>query len=253
MPRSMMSRFCQNCGGKLPRTYLEYIISLYFKNGLPYDTILKFLKKHHNIVFSLRTLKSRLKGYGLRRTRNDNNLEKAYYAMRSHLQGPWSLQGYRSVWHSLRSSMGVFVPRNSVMSLLRELDPQGVSIRRRKKLKRRCYHSLGPNDCWHIDGYDKIKRFGFLIIGCIDGFSRKILWLETVNSNNDPFVTASAYVNFISELEAMPRRIRTDCGTENCVLAAIQCYFRREHTDEFAGDKAQIYGSSHSLKPGGHI
>ena len=47
-------------------------------------------------------------------------------------------------------------------------------------------------------------------------------------------------------IEAIPRRIRTDCGTENCVLAAIQCYFRRKHTDKFAGDKAHIYGSSHS-------
>ena len=48
-----------------------------------------------------------------------------------------------------------------------------------------------------IDGYDIIKSFGFPIIGCIDGFSRKILWLEIVNSNNDPFATASAYLNFI--------------------------------------------------------
>ena len=59
-------------------------------------------------------------------------------------------------------------------------------------------------------------------------------------------MTSSAYLNFISELEAIPRRIRTDCGTENCVLATIQCYFRREHTDEFAGHKVHVYGSSHS-------
>ena len=56
----------------------------------------------------------------------------------------------------------------------------------------------------------------------------------------------TACLNFISELEAIPRRIRTDCGTENCVLAAIQCYFPREHTDEVAGDKEDIYESSHS-------
>ena len=71
MPRCMMSRFCQNCGGTLPRTYLEYIISVYFKNDFPYETILKFLKEHHNIVFSSRTSKSKLKEYELRRTRND--------------------------------------------------------------------------------------------------------------------------------------------------------------------------------------
>ena len=75
MPRCMMSRFYQNCVGKPPRTFLEYIISVYFKDGFSYETILKFLKEHHNIVFSLRTLRSRLKEYELRRTRNDNNLE----------------------------------------------------------------------------------------------------------------------------------------------------------------------------------
>ena len=108
-------------------------------------------------MFSLRTLKSRLKEYELRRTRKDNNLEKTYYAISSHLQAPGSIQGYRSAWHSLRCSMGVFVPRNSVMVLLRELDPQGVSIQRRKKLKRRCYRSLEPNDSWHIDGTIKLN------------------------------------------------------------------------------------------------
>ena len=101
--------------------------------------------------------------------------------------------------------MDIFVPRNSLMSLLRELDPQGVSIRRRKKMEFSCQRSLGPIGCWNIDGYDKIKSFGFPIIRCIDGFSRKILWLEIVNSNNDPFVTAFAYLNFISELEAILR------------------------------------------------
>ena len=61
-------------------------------------------------------------------------------------------------------------------------------------------------------------------------------------------MTTSAYLNFILEIKSIPRRIRTDCGTENSVLAAIQCFFRREHTDEFAGDKTYLYGSSHSNK-----
>ena len=56
MSRVIMSRFCQTCGGKQPSTYLEHIISVYFKNGFPYETILRLLKEHHNIVFSLRTL-----------------------------------------------------------------------------------------------------------------------------------------------------------------------------------------------------
>ena len=64
---------------------------------------------------------------------------------------------------------------------LQEIDPSGSAKRRIKKLKRRLHQSPGPNFCWHIDGYDKLKRFGFPIHGCIDGFSRKLIWLDFVD------------------------------------------------------------------------
>ncbi len=28
----------------------------------------------------------------------------------------------------------------------------------------------GPNQVWHIDGYDKLTPFGLSIHGCIDGY-----------------------------------------------------------------------------------
>lgn len=28
----------------------------------------------------------------------------------------------------------------------------------------------GPNYVWHLDGYDKLKPYGFAIHACIDGF-----------------------------------------------------------------------------------
>ena len=42
----------------------------------------------------------------------------------------------------------------------------------------------GPNFIWHIDGYDKLKPYGFCIHGAVDGYSRRILWLEVGPSNN---------------------------------------------------------------------
>ena len=30
----------------------------------------------------------------------------------------------------------------------------------------------GPNEVWHIDGNDKLKKFGFCIHGCIDGYKK---------------------------------------------------------------------------------
>ena len=39
-------------------------------------------------------------------------------------------------------------------------------------------------------------------------------------------------------------RVKSDCGTENVVLSAMQCYLRADGTDQWAGDKAHVYGSS---------
>ncbi|CAH3142902.1 unnamed protein product, partial [Porites lobata] len=64
------------------------------------------------------------------------------------------------------------VSRDQVMVLLRELDPEGCASH--------------PNGTWHIDGYDKLKPFGFCISGCIDGYSRRVMFLEVAASNNDP-------------------------------------------------------------------
>lgn len=76
--------------------------------------------------------------------------------------------------------------RDTVMKLLRQIDPEGVDQRKGKRLKRRLYHCKvtccyktkkkllfcvqGPNYIWHLDGYDKLTPFGLSIHGCIDGY-----------------------------------------------------------------------------------
>ena len=70
--------------------------------------------------------------------------------------------------------------------------------------------SLGPNDCWNIDGYDKLKPFGFLIHGCIDGYSKKVLYVKVVPSNNDPIMVASLHLDKVLEKNFIPKSIRSD-------------------------------------------
>jgi len=98
------------------------------------------------------------------------------------MEGPETLCGYRSVWNSLHSE-GLRVPQSFVRNVINIVDPEGTALCR---LKRRRYINLGPDFAWHIDGYDKIKPFGFAVHGAIDGYSRKILWLQVLRSNNDP-------------------------------------------------------------------
>ena len=78
--------------------------------------------------------------------------------------------------------------------IIKTLDPLGVGLRKSHKLKRRMYTSRGPNFMWHVDGYDKLKSFGFPIDGCIDGYNRKILWLNVSPTNNDPQVIATYFI-----------------------------------------------------------
>ena len=89
---------------------------------------------------------------------------------------------------------------------------QDSRLRKAHRLQRREYLNPGPNFCWHADGYDKLKSFGFPIHGCIDGFCRKIMWLEIVKTNNNPHVIGKLFLDCIKEQRGCPTVLRTDRG-----------------------------------------
>ncbi|XP_065915413.1 uncharacterized protein [Dysidea avara] len=123
------------------------------------------------------------------------------------------------------------VGRDTVMMLSAVNDPDGALERKKHKLKRREYHSKGPDFIWHMDGYDKLKPFGFAIHGSIDGYSRRILWLHVSPSNNDPYIIAGYYLECVTTLKAFLR--------ESC-------------DDQFRGEKSFMYGKSTSSQIVGH-
>ena len=93
----------------------------------------------------------------------------------------------------LRIKYGLFVPRQEVQSPIRMIDPAGVEERKCHRVKRRKYESPGPSYCWHVDGYDKLKPFGFPIHGAVDGYSRMVMWLKVDRTNNDLEITAKFF------------------------------------------------------------
>ena len=127
---------------------------------------------------------------------------------------------------------------------MKTIDPEVAGRRKAHRLKRRVYVSQGPNFVWHIDGYDKLKPFGFPIHGAIDSFNRKILWLNICPSNNDPYFISYFYVNCISSLKCVPRRIRGDRGSKNVVVAGTHRYLRGENQDSMSGHSSFLFGSS---------
>ncbi|KAG5876634.1 hypothetical protein JTB14_005050 [Gonioctena quinquepunctata] len=117
------------------------------------------------------------------------------------------------------------VQQESVRLALNILDPEGVTLRRKNRLRRREYFSKGPNFLWHIDSYDKLKPYGIAINGCIDGFSRNVLWLKAAFTNNDPAIISGYFMNTVESLGGCPKMIRTDMGTENGYVEQVQNFF----------------------------
>ena len=224
----------------------EEAICFYFYRGFDYSAILQFLQRYHAISMCYRTLLNRLKLYGLRCRECEFDEAQARRCIEQELQSSSSLLGYRAMWKKLLLKYNIQLPRHSVQILLHELDPEGSDLRRAHRLRRRKYVNPGPNFCWHCDGYDKLKPYGFPIHGCIDGFSRHVLWLSVTKTNNDPRVIGKFFVQCVRENEGCPRLVRTDRGTENVLLATSQCFLRRSGNDSLSGFHAHRYGSSHS-------
>jgi hypothetical protein len=78
----------------------------------------------------------------------------------------------------------------------------------------------------------------------MDGFSRRILWLEVGSTNNDPKVVVNYFLSTVQQLKGVPRLIRTDKGTENTWIAVLQKFFRRNDEDGLAGNNSIIQGKS---------
>jgi hypothetical protein len=122
--------------------------------------------------------------------------------------------------------------------------PQGTKERQGRRLKRSVYRSRGPDFLWHIDGYDKLKPFGFACHACIDGYSRNVLWLHVAVTNNQPSIIAGYFVDCVKAFGGCLTIVRGDRGTENGIVAAIQRMLRHECTHAFSGEKAFLYGPS---------
>ena len=198
----------------------------YFQDGLTYMEIIEFLRVKHEFIVSLSTLKRWLRKRGIKKRSLLSNRcsdESLCEAVQSELDGSSSDLGYRRI-HKLVTNKGIICRRNDVRKVIKMLDPQGTELRAKRRMRRRKYYASGPNYVWHIDGHDKLKPYGFSIHGCIDGFSRKIIWLEVGTTNKMPEVVAKYYLDAVSNIQGIPQKIKADDGTEHSLIQPIHLY-----------------------------
>ena len=221
----------------------DVLIKEYFRHGYSYNEILGLLSKQHGIMISTRTLYRILRKHGLYRKSNQSSFQLVIQFIAAQLTSSGSCIGYRQMRQ--RCVMNGFrINKNNVLTIMRELDPEGIELRKRNCLRRRKYYSCGPNWVWHIDGYDKLKPYGFSIHGAIDGYNRRVMWLKLTSSNKDPQHVCEHFIGTCLEINGIPRKVVGDRGTENVYLAASQRFLRRNHFDTNAGEKSFQYGRS---------
>jgi hypothetical protein len=143
------------------------------------------------------------------------------------LQGQIRSYGRRQLITHLARKYGFRPQGRHVRTALKTLDSHAIEFRRpgMKRRRRENYIVNGPDWLWCLDGHEKISHFGIDIYGCIDGYSRKIIWFYVGSSSRTQVSVLSQYLNAVQIIGYCPNFLRTDRGREVPMMADAHYHF----------------------------
>uniref|UniRef100_A0A8P4GUA6 Integrase core domain-containing protein n=1 Tax=Dicentrarchus labrax TaxID=13489 RepID=A0A8P4GUA6_DICLA len=158
---------------------------------------------------------------------SDDELAHAVRSIKSRM--PYA--GYRLVKGELLAR-GYRVPWHKVKATMQRVDGAGILARMIQVgfVARRTYCVPAPLSLVHIDTNHKLIRFNVVIFGGIDGFSRRILYLDAA-ANNKASTAFSFFLDGVWK-HGWPSRVRGDQGVENVDIA--RCMFSVREQDVVA-------------------
>ena len=120
--------------------------------------------------------------------------------------------------HKIRHVHGLNVTMDQVYAVMTHIYPEDLENRKpilKKKKTKSTFSSVGPNWVLSMDGHDKLMRyqnstFSFVVYGCMDTASLKLLFIWALTSNNNPVYPARWYFEYLYESKTLPDYIRID-------------------------------------------
>ena len=140
----------------------DELVAFYQHHLYTVSDILCVLLFRHHMVTSRRSVNRIIKRLGIRMRQNQHPLVIILRAIQHLHAWGYSDVGYRTIWRILNVTLGLRFSQRTVKTILQVVDT-GVRRRTAHRRRRRMYHGVGPNGVIHIDGYDKLKPFGFAI------------------------------------------------------------------------------------------
>ncbi|KAJ8310052.1 hypothetical protein KUTeg_011917 [Tegillarca granosa] len=131
--------------------------------------------------------------------------------MNSHKEADIQHYGALEIQAYLKSK-GHNVQRKRCREMLLRVDSAGTASRWSRTIQRRQYNVPTANFVWHVDTYHSLARWGIVVHGAIDGYSRLIPFMRASTYNTSK-AAACFFVEGVKNY-GVPSRVRADNGTE---------------------------------------
>lgn len=168
-------------------TYSDELISrikfYFYHYGYSDTSIVRDLQVFDNIQVSEWTVQHIRRENGMKRklrTREEREaaLQRAIDFLEQDYQESDAILSYGRgyLYTHVRQRGQILISQNRLYSFYREVFPEQVQKRKEATFIHRTNFVVpGPNFLWCLDGYEKLKRYGFQVYACIDAYSRCII------------------------------------------------------------------------------
>jgi hypothetical protein len=244
---------------QVPEETVNRVRFYFYQYGYSDQSIIRDLKYQDEIQLSpFQVKKIRLDNGMKRRFRTTEErteaLRKAIDFLETDLRRTQAIRGFGRgyLWNYVRQKAGILISQNRLYDFYQDVFPEEVQKRREGNFKHRTDFSVpGPNFLWCLDGYEKLKRFGFQIYACIDAYSRCIIWFFIGRSATTAISTLKQFLRTIKHLRMRPFFTRSDHGVETPLWVAAQATLAQCGPAEITYEDAD--GVTHRYRQGDRI